>query len=142
MCVCHQDFVYMSLSLTPQIIRVTVYRYDQRAPDHYSPEEKAALERFVTWKGLKSIRKFIVFFAPGHRTLFPYGVHPLVLERASSDPPMFEIRFYHYMDTQNRRVDLPSEQRALDYAAFKAWLESSEFLWTSLGDAVFYPEIT
>ena len=81
-------------------------------------------ESYITSYGISDIR-MVVFYFNDAKPYYPYGIHPIILHFYNNKA---YISFYHYNDVYNMRVELCSEQQALDFHILITFLEHSALL--------------
>lgn len=100
------------------------------------------IEDILLVHGVAAIRKILFHYQvpPGPPIpWFPFRIHNLSLERYTEDPAYFHVVFYHYMDHENQRHEIPQEQKAADFRGMVALLYRSEQLMRLLGDHILHP---
>ena len=80
-------------------------------------------ESQLLWR-LPTIRMIVFYFNTAH-FIYPYGIHPIILQRNND---RFDVFFYHYYTVDNRRAELTVEQQKMDYDGLQYFLTGSA-LW-------------
>lgn len=72
----------------------------------------------IFYYGLHRIRKIVFYFKTMPKE-FPYGIHPIILEK---EKERFRVVLYHYYNAKNQRMEMYDEQQQIDYKALIAYL--------------------
>ena len=91
------------------------------------------LESQLSQFGLLDVR-LIVFYFNTQRYRYPYGIHPIILERKNDT---FNVLFYHYYNHKNVNIGINTDQQLCDYNALVLFLEKQKSTLLSYIDSPF-----
>jgi len=112
----------------PELIAFRIIHSKEKPSRKKQPiSEFHVLESQLAHFGLLDIR-LIVFYFNTQRYHYPYGIHPIILERTNNS---FDVVFYHYYNPSNIHVGINTIQKECDYHALIHFLRKQKSMLLS-----------
>jgi hypothetical protein len=98
------------------------------------------LEQLIFHYGIHTIKKIIFDFYSDINEYFPYSIHNIVFENTGYG--FFNTIFYHYYNCNNKRIDIPIEQKWKDYESIMNLIYYHSYLYNYFGRYIIDPFIS